>query len=125
MINKPFDLRCMEALVDEPEKLARYSALDLVREAGAQGTELMVSIYQTHHMPEIFNEPERFNPDRWLTIDPSPFEANLRQAEANVSKDIALKKQAEANLASEIAKANWGAVQVKRYGTLVEQSLPT
>ena len=43
-INKPFDLMCMEALVDEPEKLARYSALDLVREAGAQGTELMAWI---------------------------------------------------------------------------------
>src|ERR1700752_4610213 len=58
-----------------------------------------------------------------FTIDPRPFEANLRQAEANVSKDLALKKQAEANLASEIAKANWGAVQVKRYGTLVQQGV--
>ena len=40
-INKPFDLMCMEKLVDEPEALARYSALDLVREAGAQGFELV------------------------------------------------------------------------------------
>lgn len=40
-INKPFDLMCMDALVEEPAKLTRYSALDLVREAGAQGTELM------------------------------------------------------------------------------------
>jgi len=40
-INKPFDLMCMDALVDDPKKLTRYSALDLVREAGAQGTELM------------------------------------------------------------------------------------
>jgi len=61
--------------------------------------------------------------DLLFTIDPRPFEANLRQAEANVSKDLALKKQAEANLASEIAKANWGAVQVKRYGTLVQQGV--
>jgi protocatechuate 4,5-dioxygenase beta chain len=43
-INKPFDLMCMDALVDEPEKLTRYSALDIVREAGAQGTELMAWI---------------------------------------------------------------------------------
>ncbi|CAG0952402.1 protocatechuate 4,5-dioxygenase, beta chain [Burkholderiales bacterium] len=40
-INKPFDLMCMEKLVDDPQALARYSALDLVREAGAQGFELV------------------------------------------------------------------------------------
>ncbi len=61
--------------------------------------------------------------DMLFTIDPTPFQAALRQAEANVQKDIALKKQAESNLASEIAKANWGAVQVKRYTTLVEQGV--
>ena len=43
-INKPFDLMCMDAMVDDPEKLARYSTLDIVREAGAQGTELMAWI---------------------------------------------------------------------------------
>jgi multidrug efflux system membrane fusion protein len=61
--------------------------------------------------------------DMLFTIDPAPFEAALRQAQANVSKDIALKKQAESNLASEIAKANWGRVQVNRYKTLVEQGV--
>ena len=40
-INKPFDLMCMDALVDDPERLTRLSIHDLVREAGAQGTELM------------------------------------------------------------------------------------
>src|SRR6188474_1128862 len=58
-----------------------------------------------------------------FTIDPAPFEAALRQAQANVQKDIALKKQAESFLASEIAKANWGAVQVSRYRTLVQQGV--
>jgi protocatechuate 4,5-dioxygenase beta chain len=43
-INKPFDLMCMDALVHEPEKLTCYSALDIVREAGAQGTEVMAWI---------------------------------------------------------------------------------
>jgi protocatechuate 4,5-dioxygenase beta chain len=43
-INKPFDLMCMDAMVGDPEKLARYSTLDIVREAGAQGTELMAWI---------------------------------------------------------------------------------
>jgi multidrug efflux system membrane fusion protein len=61
--------------------------------------------------------------DMLFTIDPTPFEAALRQAQANVSKDIALKKQAESNLASEIAKANWGRVQVSRYSTLVSQGV--
>ena len=40
-INRPFDLMCMDAIVADPEKLTRYSTLDIVREAGAQGTELM------------------------------------------------------------------------------------
>lgn len=61
--------------------------------------------------------------DMLFTIDPAPFEAALRQAQANVQKDVALKKQAESNLASEIAKANWGKVQVNRYKTLVEQGV--
>jgi len=57
--------------------------------------------------------------DMLFTIDTRPFEANVRQAQANVSKDLALKKQAEANLARDIAQAKWGEVQVKRYGELV------
>ena len=36
--------------------------------------------------------------DMLFTVDPAPFEAALRQAQANVQKDIALKKQAESNL---------------------------
>ena len=40
-INQAFDAMCMDAIVDDPERLTRYSTHDLVREAGAQGTELM------------------------------------------------------------------------------------
>ncbi len=58
-----------------------------------------------------------------FTIDPRPFEANLKQAQANLSKDTAAKKQAEANLAREIARENWGRAQVERYRTLVEQGV--
>jgi protocatechuate 4,5-dioxygenase beta chain len=43
-INKAFDLMCMDAIVNDPERLARYSTLDIIREAGAQGTELMAWI---------------------------------------------------------------------------------
>jgi multidrug efflux system membrane fusion protein len=58
-----------------------------------------------------------------FTIDPRPFEANLKQAQANLSKDVAAKKQAEANLAREVAREQWGLTQVKRYSTLVEQGV--
>ncbi|AFZ31725.1 Unspecific monooxygenase [Gloeocapsa sp. PCC 7428] len=40
------------------------------------GTEVFVSIYQTHHMPEVYSEPEVFNPDRWQKIAPTAFEYN-------------------------------------------------
>src|SRR5436190_14052643 len=52
--------------------------------------------------------------DLLFTIDPRPFEANIKQAEANLSRDSALKKQAEANMARDVAQAKWGDVQVKR-----------
>ncbi|HEU4932867.1 MAG TPA: biotin/lipoyl-binding protein, partial [Pyrinomonadaceae bacterium] len=55
-----------------------------------------------------------------FTIDPRPFEANLKQAQANLAKDVAAKKQAEANLAREVARENWGRAQVNRYRVLVE-----
>jgi protocatechuate 4,5-dioxygenase beta chain len=41
-INKKFDLLCLEKIVNEPELLLRYSVHDLVRDAGAQGVELLM-----------------------------------------------------------------------------------
>lgn len=38
------------------------------------GTEVYFSIYHTHHMPELYHQPEVFNPGRWETIAPSMFE---------------------------------------------------
>jgi multidrug efflux system membrane fusion protein len=58
-----------------------------------------------------------------FTIDTRPFEANVKQAQANLSRSVALKKQAEANLAREVAQANWGLAQVNRYAKLVEQGV--
>jgi len=58
-----------------------------------------------------------------FTIDPRPFEANLKQAQANLARDTAAKKQAEANLAREVAREKWGLAQVGRYRTLVEQGV--
>ena len=61
--------------------------------------------------------------DLLFTIDTRPFEANLRQAQANVSKDVALQKQAEANLAKDLAQSKYGDIETKRYATLVEQGV--
>lgn len=32
------------------------------------------SQYLTHRLPELYPEPQRFKPERWETIDPSPYE---------------------------------------------------
>jgi multidrug efflux system membrane fusion protein len=61
--------------------------------------------------------------DMLFTIDPRPFEANVKQAQANLTKDEALKKQAEANLTRDIAQAKWGLTQVNRNRELVEQGV--
>src|SRR5215204_7251798 len=58
-----------------------------------------------------------------FTIDPRPFESNLKQTQANLAKDVAGKKQAEANLAREVAREKWGLAQVERYRVLVEQGV--
>ena len=61
--------------------------------------------------------------DLLFTIDTRPFEAKVKQAQANLAKDEAAKRQAEANLTREIAQAKWGETQVKRYRSLVESGV--
>jgi multidrug efflux system membrane fusion protein len=70
-----------------------------------------------------------------LSIDPRPFEAALRQveanlerdqalvqqAEANLTRDLAQVNQAEANLAKDLAQAKNAEEQAKRYAFLVEK----
>ena len=35
---------------------------------------VVCSYYVTHHLPEIYANPERFDPQRWFTIRPTPYE---------------------------------------------------
>jgi multidrug efflux system membrane fusion protein len=61
--------------------------------------------------------------DLLFTIDPRPFQASLQQAEANLAKDMALKKQAEAALARDKAQAKLGDAQARRYAQLNRQGV--
>lgn len=38
------------------------------------GDRVMCSQYVTHHMPDLFTEPNRFDPLRWFTIKPNTYE---------------------------------------------------
>lgn len=38
-----------------------------------RGTAIIFSQFITHHIAELYPEPEMFRPDRWLTISPSPY----------------------------------------------------
>ncbi|MCX7419180.1 MAG: cytochrome P450 [Planctomycetia bacterium] len=39
-----------------------------------RGTPIIFSSFVTHHRPDLYPEPDRFQPDRWLTISPTPYE---------------------------------------------------
>jgi cytochrome P450 len=41
-----------------------------------EGTEVYISIYHSHHMAEIYSEPEKFNPQRWEGFEPTMHEYN-------------------------------------------------
>jgi multidrug efflux system membrane fusion protein len=74
--------------------------------------------------------------DPLITIDPRPFGAQLRQAEANLGKDTALVQQAEAiltrdvsqvqqaeaNVARDVAQSKYAEEEVRRYAYLVEKN---
>jgi cytochrome P450 len=39
-----------------------------------KGSSVLYSSYVTHHMPELYENPQKFDPYRWETIKPSPYE---------------------------------------------------
>jgi len=38
-----------------------------------RGDRVAISHYMTHHMPEVFPEPNRFMPQRWFDLKPDPY----------------------------------------------------
>jgi multidrug efflux system membrane fusion protein len=61
--------------------------------------------------------------DLLFTIDRRPLESALKQAEANLAKDMARLKQAQANLAKTTAQAKNAQVQAQRYESLNQQGI--
>lgn len=39
-----------------------------------EGTEVIMSIYHTHRIPDLYPSPGAYRPDRWETIDPGTYE---------------------------------------------------
>ncbi|MDX1746960.1 MAG: cytochrome P450, partial [Halobacteriales archaeon] len=39
-----------------------------------EGTEVIMSIYHTHRMADVYEDPDAFQPDRWRSIKPGTFE---------------------------------------------------
>jgi multidrug efflux system membrane fusion protein len=58
--------------------------------------------------------------DLLFTLDQRPFEAALRQAEANLARDMAQREQAQANLARDMAQYENAKVEERRYQELFQ-----
>jgi multidrug efflux system membrane fusion protein len=56
-------------------------------------------------------------------IDRRPYDQALKQAEANLNRDVAQEKQAEANLARDMAQAQNARAQADRYSALAAQGI--
>jgi multidrug efflux system membrane fusion protein len=61
--------------------------------------------------------------DLLFMIDPRPFEAALKQAEANLERDMAQVKQAEANLERDMAQEKNAEAEANRYKLLLERGV--
>jgi len=61
--------------------------------------------------------------DLLFLIDARPYQAAVKQAEANLAHDTAALHQAEANLRRDIAQENFSRAQARRYGHLYEKSV--
>jgi multidrug efflux system membrane fusion protein len=75
-------------------------------------------------MRVYFNEGDDVKKGAFLfMIDPRPFDAALKQAEANLERDMAAVKQAEANLERDIAQEKNARADADRYKMLFEKGV--
>ena len=51
--------------VDQPTQLGPFEL--------PKGSRVLYSQYVTHHLPEIYPNPQKFNPDRWRMLVPPPY----------------------------------------------------
>jgi len=76
-------LHCTERVVKESMRILPASSYS--QRVSAVATQLgpfalppsagiVFSQFMTHHMPELYPNPEEFRPERWLHINPSPYE---------------------------------------------------
>lgn len=73
-------------------------------------TQINGEIFRAHFQEGQFVKKN----DLLFTIDPRPFEAALKQAEANLAKDMAQVEQAEANLARDMAQVKQAEANLAR-----------
>jgi len=52
-------------IADQPVQLGPYHL--------EKGSRVLYSQYMTHHLPELYPNPERFDPDRWVSDEASPY----------------------------------------------------
>lgn len=89
-----------------------YSTINVVAQIGGQLTDA------------YFHEGDYVKKgDKLFSIDPSPIEAQIAQAEANLARDEALLSQSEANLARDSANQKYAADEAVRYSKLMEQGI--
>jgi len=77
------DLSCLERVIQESMRVLPASSYSqrvaaVPTQLGpfslAPGSGIVFSQFITHHMPELFPNPEQFRPERWRSISPSPYE---------------------------------------------------
>src|SRR5213593_2051675 len=61
--------------------------------------------------------------DRLFVIDPRPYESQVAQAEATLTKDEAQLQTAQANLARDMAQEEYAGAQAKRYADLAQRGV--
>jgi cytochrome P450 len=78
------DLPLLDRVLKESMRILSIPAFLFIRVAAApfqlgpyslpKGSGVILSPFVTHHLPDLYPEPERFRPERWESIQPSPYE---------------------------------------------------